>query len=132
VKHAPSPELDEHGLPSGRPFKPDWEIVPRTVKARLDAGDSELVLLDCRRPEEHEHCRIDAPGAMFMPMHETWSRLAELQTYKDKSVVVYCHTGRRSLWVAAFLRQAGFTDVKSMAGGIDVWAIDIDQSVPRY
>lgn len=125
--------LDERGLPvGGRPFKPDWEITPREVKAKLDAGDESLALVDCRRPEEHEFCRINAPNQTLIPMHETWSRLKELSPLKDKEVVVYCHTGRRSLWVAAFMRQAGFKNVKSMAGGIDVWSIDIDPTVPRY
>jgi rhodanese-related sulfurtransferase len=126
-------ELDDRGLPvGGRPFKPEWETTPREVKAKLDSESDALVLIDCRRPEEHEHCRIESPNQRLVPMHETWSRLKELSPLKDKEVVVYCHTGRRSLWVAAFLRQAGFKDVKSMAGGIDVWSIDIDSSVPRY
>jgi rhodanese-related sulfurtransferase len=34
--------------------------------------------------------------------------------------------------MAIFLRQRGFTDVKSMAGGIDSWSLDIDPNIPRY
>jgi monothiol glutaredoxin len=30
------------------------------------------------------------------------------------------------------LRAHGFTNVRSMAGGIDLWSVDIDPSVPRY
>lgn len=125
--------LDDRGLPiGGRPFKPEWEITPREIKERLDAGDPTLALVDCRRPEEHEFCRIDAPGSRFLPMQEAWTRLNELDDLRAKDVVLYCHTGRRSLWMAAFLRQSGFENVRSMAGGIDVWAIDIDPSIPRY
>lgn len=125
--------LDERGLlRGGRPFNPTWETTPREVKAKLDAGDDDFVLLDCRRVEEHEFCKIEAPGDLLIPMHETWSRIEEIESMKNQPVVVYCHTGRRSLWVAAFLRQSGFTNVLSMAGGIDVWAIDIDPSIPRY
>ena len=43
-----------------------------------------------------------------------------------------CHHGQRSLQVAAFLKQQGFTDVKSLAGGIDRWSREIDPTVPRY
>jgi rhodanese-related sulfurtransferase len=43
-----------------------------------------------------------------------------------------CHHGRRSLRAASILRNAGFTDVVSMAGGIDLWSIDIDPAVARY
>jgi rhodanese-related sulfurtransferase len=40
--------------------------------------------------------------------------------------------GGRSLRVAHWLTQQGFTNVKSMAGGIDQWAIQIDPALPRY
>ncbi|MEM6757815.1 MAG: rhodanese-like domain-containing protein, partial [Planctomycetota bacterium] len=40
--------------------------------------------------------------------------------------------GGRSLKVTQFLRQQGFTDVKSLAGGIDAWSRSIDPDVPRY
>ena len=37
-----------------------------------------------------------------------------------------------SLQVTAVLRQAGFDDVRSMAGGIHLWSLDIDPSVAVY
>ncbi len=124
--------LNERGLPPGRPFNPDFETTPRAVRDRLDTGENDLVLIDCRQPDEHEFCAINAPGEILLPMHLTAARLAELEPYKNRKIIVYCHTGRRSLWVTRFLRDAGFRDVKSMAGGIDLWSIDIDPGVPRY
>jgi rhodanese-related sulfurtransferase len=38
----------------------------------------------------------------------------------------------RSGHATAFLRQRGFSDVTNLAGGIDAWAREVDQSVPRY
>jgi rhodanese-related sulfurtransferase len=38
----------------------------------------------------------------------------------------------RSLDAAAWLRQQGVESVKSMAGGIERWSMEIDPSVPRY
>ena len=124
--------LDERGLPRGRRFDPVTETTPREVKSRLDAGDPSLILVDCRRHHEHALCAIGAPGEAFVPMHETALRIEELLAMKDRSVVIYCHTGRRSLWVTRYLRESGLRDVKSMAGGIDLWAADIDPAVPRY
>jgi rhodanese-related sulfurtransferase len=47
-------------------------------------------------------------------------------------IVCYCHHGVRSLSAAAILRQAGFGNAVSLAGGIDLWSRVIDPSVPRY
>jgi rhodanese-related sulfurtransferase len=38
----------------------------------------------------------------------------------------------RSLNAAEYLANLGYTDVKSIAGGIDAWSREIDASVPRY
>ena len=40
------------------------------------------------------------------------------------------HTSPR--YVAEWLRGQGFADVKSMAGGIDQWSLEIDPKLPRY
>lgn len=124
--------LDDRGLPPGRSFNPELEITPREVRDRLESDPGGLVLIDCRQPDEHKFCALDAPGEILLPMHQTAARLAELEQHKSTPVVVYCHTGRRSLWVTRFLRDAGFRDVKSLAGGIDLWSVDIDPNVPRY
>jgi rhodanese-related sulfurtransferase len=47
-------------------------------------------------------------------------------------VLVICHSGRRSLRVASTLRALGFPNAYSVAGGIDLWSVDIDPTIPRY
>jgi rhodanese-related sulfurtransferase len=123
------PPLDDQGVPVGYPFNEDWELTPRQVKAMLDAGQA-LVLIDCRTPAEHAYCHL--PGSTLAPLQRAGEHLPELQRYRDQKAVVYCHHGRRSLQMTMILRQAGFADVKSMVGGIELWAADIDPSVPRY
>ena len=126
--------LDERGLPEGYPLQEGWEVTPRQVKALIDAGrigvDGDVLLLDVRTPAELEAAAIG--GATAVPMQDNRSALPDLEAYADGPVIVSCHHGGRSLQVTAFLRQQGFDDVTSMAGGIDVWARDIDPSVPRY
>lgn len=107
----------------------EWEITPGEVKAKLDAGEAVFVL-DCRQPEEHATASVDA--AELIPMGDVPNRLYELEEHLDGPVVVMCHHGQRSLQVAAFLKQQGFTDVKSMAGGIDRWSREVDPTVPLY
>jgi rhodanese-related sulfurtransferase len=38
----------------------------------------------------------------------------------------------RSLRAAEYLASNGYTDVKSIAGGIDRWSREIDAAVERY
>ena len=47
-------------------------------------------------------------------------------------IVVYCHKGMRSLDAAHLLQQLGFKRVKSLVGGIDRWAREIDTELQRY
>ena len=105
------------------------EVGVQDVKSMLDAGE-DFVLLDCRRPDEHEFARIG--GESFVPMDELPDRVAELGEDRDRKIVVYCHHGSRSLMVARWLRHQGWTRAQSMRGGIDQWSVEINPSLPRY
>lgn len=125
--------MDARGLPAGYPFKPDWEVTPRETRERINAPGTRPLLLDCRRVEEHAACRID--GCELFPMDQIVARADEVEEAaggKSGEIIVYCHHGRRSLQVTTTLRGLGFTNVKSMAGGIDLWSLTIDPKVPRY
>ena len=89
-----------------------------------------LLLLDCRMPEEHATAKI--AGAMLLPMQEITERVATLEAWRDKPIIVHCHHGMRSLRVATWLREQGFPLAQSMQGGIDAWSTDVDPTVPRY
>lgn len=124
----PTP-LDERGLPPKYNFRPEVEVTPRQVRAMRDAGDG-LVLVDCRTAKEYDVARID--GAVLLPLQQFQQAVEELEDDKDRPMVVFCHHGVRSLRMTLALREVGFTDVRSMAGGIDLWSVDIDPGVPRY
>ena len=64
--------------------------------------------------------------------HYEIARHSELEEHLEDPIVVMCHHGVRSLQVVAFLREAGFLDARSLAGGIDRWSLEIDGTVPRY
>jgi rhodanese-related sulfurtransferase len=105
----------------------DMQIEPRAVKQRLDRGDK-FLLVDVREPWEHEICRIK--GAKLIPMGALAANLATLE--QDEEVVLYCHHGIRSLDAAAWLRAQGVEGARSLAGGIERWATEIDPRVARY
>ena len=123
-------KLNDLGLPEGYQFRDDWEVTPRQVKEMLARGGEDFLLIDCRTPKESGIARIE--GALLMPLQELSSRITELEEHADKKIVVHCHHGIRSLRVTTALRQQGFESVMSMAGGIDVWSVDIDPAVARY
>ena len=89
-----------------------------------------LLLLDCRTSEEYATAKI--AGSLLLPMQEIPERVAEIEAWRDKPIIVHCHHGMRSLRVAKWLREQGFTLAQSMQGGIDSWSTHVDPTVPRY
>ncbi len=106
-----------------------WEIAPPDLASALEGPEPPL-LIDCRTDGEVAVASVEA--AIHVPMSEVKARLPELEEHLEDPVVVMCHHGVRSLQVVAFLREAGFTDARSLAGGIDRWSLEIDPTVPRY
>ena len=111
---------------------PNIEISVNDAAARLRPGSSSdaPLLLDCRTPEEHATAKI--AGSLLLPMQELPERSAEIAAWKHKPIIVHCHHGMRSLRVAKWLREHGFSLAQSMQGGIDAWSTDVDPTVPRY
>ena len=103
------------------------EITPVEVSELLKKGGG-LQLIDVREPEEHAICRIE--GATLIPMRTIPQRLGELD--ESAEIVVFCHHGVRSLSVVDWLRKQGIENCRSMAGGIDLWSLQVDPTVPRY
>jgi rhodanese-related sulfurtransferase len=108
---------------------PVREIVPTALRDQLTGPGEHPVLLDVRTPAEN--ALVALPGSVLIPLQEFGQRLEELDAFKGKQVVAYCHSGMRSLAAAAFLASRGI-DAVSLAGGIDRYAVDVDPSLPRY
>ena len=124
-----APALDDRGLPVGYAFKPDWEITPREVKSMLDKHDT-FIFIDCRNANEYEITRID--GTRLIPLPQLSLHITGLRQHTSEKIVVHCKSGGRSLQFTQLLRQNGFKDVRSMAGGILLWNRDINPGGPQY
>jgi sulfur-carrier protein adenylyltransferase/sulfurtransferase len=102
------------------------EISVEELKQRLDAKE-DLFILDVREPHEYQICNLNG---VLIPLNDLPRRVSELDPSKE--MVVHCRSGQRSARAVGFLRQAGFTKAKNLAGGILAWADRIDPKVPKY
>ena len=122
------------GVPSAAEEEIDnakWEISAEEVKQKLDGPDN-FTLVDVREPSEYDICRIDA--SILIPLGKIEDMEPKNLTTISKSdqIILHCKAGGRSLKAAKALKQMGFEDVKSMAGGIEAWSERIDPSIPKY
>ncbi len=118
----------EHGASAaGEELADEWVISAPALKARMDGGRP-FVLVDVREPHEYEINRI--PGSRLLPLGQLAERMHELSSADD--IVLHCKAGLRSAQALAILRQAGFTRLKNLTGGIDAWATEVDPTMPRY
>ena len=125
-----TPPLDSRGLPEGYAFDPAREVTPREVKAKIESGEK-MLLIDCRRPDEWEITHIE--GAKLIPLQELPEYFDdEFGGHEDEQVIVYCRSGRRSLDFVASLARSGFTNARSMAGGMLLWNRDVSPGGPQY
>jgi rhodanese-related sulfurtransferase len=93
------------------------------------------VVLDVREPWELQTASVKEDGftLVHIPMRDIPARLAELQEAgTGQPIACLCHHGMRSLQVANYLMQSGFTEVVNLQGGIDAWSQQVDRSVPLY
>jgi adenylyltransferase/sulfurtransferase len=126
-----APGLDAKGLPPGMKFDPSWETTPREVKSNLERKDGKFVLIDVREPHEWDITHIVGKEKLFP--RDQWPQVAsKLRGHEGDTIAVHCRSGARSLQVARMLRDNGFKDVKSMAGGILLWNKDVNPGGPQY
>ena len=124
--------LDERGLPPGQACRADLETTPREVHRALIGltGGPAILLIDVRTAEEYAAAHV--PGSVLIPLHELEARADEIDADWHAPIAVLCHHGARSLRGALLLRAMGFSAARSVVGGIDLWARDVDPAVPRY
>ena len=110
-------------------------ISPKELNRILEDVSSEKpFIVDVREDNEIAIASFSF-SVLHLPLSKAakWSgNIAELLP-TDQPIVVVCHAGVRSLNFGIWLLEQGITkSVWNLAGGIDAWSIDVDQSVPRY
>ena len=87
-----------------------------------------IKLLDVRGEEERALAKIE--GVPMVGQELAQEIIAKWP--KDTPMVLHCHHGIRSLDAASYFIGHGFTDVKSLTGGIDAWSKEVDANIPKY
>ena len=97
------------------------QITPEEAKKIMDSGE-EHIILDTREQDEFDEGHI--PGAILIPYTEIENKAEEMLPDKDKLILVYCRSGRRSKIAAESLSKLGYTNVKEFGGIID-WEYEV-------
>lgn len=110
---------------------PPLEISVAEAREKLASTGPECPrLIDVRDPDEFAYCQL--PNAELIPLATVPTDAAGKLSDKAAEIIVYCHHGMRSMQATGQLRALGYTNARSMAGGIDRWSREVDPSVPRY
>ena len=88
------------------------------VKVKLDRGDS-FHLIDVR--EDNEYAKDHAKGAAHLGRGILERDIETVIPDKRAEIILYCGGGYRSALAAESLRQMGYTNVRSMDGGMRAW-----------
>ena len=99
------------------------QITPEEAKKIMDSGE-EHIILDTREQDEFDSGHI--PNAILIPYTEIENKAIEMIPDKDKLILVYCRSGRRSKIAAEALSKLGYTNVKEFGGIID-WPYEVEK-----
>ncbi len=94
------------------------DITVQELKQRLDAGNSDFVLIDVREPHEREEFNV---GGELIPIGGFMAAVPEMEYEKDQEIVVYCRSGNRSGMAKHLLEASGYSNVKNLLGGMLAW-----------
>lgn len=96
----------------------DFESLSPKQAYTLLKNDENVTLLDVRTAKEFSQEHIE--GAILIPVQELSENLSKLQSVKEKKIIVYCHSGSRSVAASRILVKNGFVPL-NIKGGISEW-----------
>ena len=104
------------------------EISVEDLKVMLN-NDSDFTLLDVRTENEVLFSTISSIS-IHIPMNEIPTKIENIE--KNKELIVYCKSGKRSAKVCEYLTNNDFPNVKNLTGGILAWSEKIDPTILVY
>lgn len=89
------------------------------VKSAAERQARGELLLDIREADDYKE--FHAPNTTNIPMGRLALRLAELEPYKSKPIMVIDHAEQRAPRAFEVLQKAGFSQVVVVKGGMAEW-----------
>ncbi len=89
------------------------------LQATQIINQGKTLILDVRTAEEFAVGHIR--DAKNIPLKELKTRIAELEKFKARPVIVVCAKGLKSAKATAQLKKDGYTEAASLLGGLDAW-----------
>jgi rhodanese-related sulfurtransferase len=90
-----------------------------TLEATRLMNQGGTLVLDIR--EAPDYATGHLPKARHIPLSQLSKRVDEIVRFKDKPVIVTCRNGAKAAGAARVLKQAGFSKVLALRGGVDAW-----------
>ncbi len=104
-------------------FNSKFKNVSAEEAYKLISDDKEFIILDVRTKEEYDNGHI--PGAKLVPVQVLPMKVAELDKYKDKPILVYCASGGRSPKAVTILVNNEFKNIYHLSHGISSWRYNL-------
>ncbi|MGE0568396.1 MAG: molybdopterin-synthase adenylyltransferase MoeB [Bacteroidia bacterium] len=120
-------ELEESYTFNCENVSPSESISPIELNEWINSG-KEFMLLDVRESYEREICLIES--SISIPLSKIQESISKIP--KDKTIVVYCHHGKRSQAAINQLKKENFKNLINLEGGIHAWAMEIDSTISTY
>ena len=102
-----------------------YEIYPGIVAEKIKNGE-DIILLDVRTLEEYAEVHLE--NSILLPVQElsqqTLDKIGLGENSKDKEIIIYCRSGARSKTAYDIMNSLGYTNIKSIAGGMIHWQED--------
>ena len=98
-------------------FSRSKEVAVTAAVQLINRRDAHIV--DVREPNEFKAGHL--PNARNVPLGKIEEGAKVLEKYKTKPILMVCQTGARSGQAAGKLRNQGFAEVVTLAGGMNAW-----------
>jgi len=97
------------------------DISAEELYERMNSEEGPALLVDVRTPQEYNSPAGHIKNTKLLPLGDLMQDIDALNEYKDKEVVMICHSGSRSMMASQLLARAGFKDVRNLTGGMMMW-----------
>ena len=94
-------------------------VIDISQQELLNADTKNVVIVDVRTLEEFQQGHV--PNAINVPLSEIIDNTAVLTSFKEKTIILYCRSGRRAGKAAKALFEDGYQNLSHLEGDMQAW-----------